>query len=104
MIRKQYKDSSCPKRRLFLHLEMEEYSLKNTLRTHAILNSRFWQMNKEIRFIYLKENAQSKGEIKKLLKKLHHHSWIQSLVIKWELNLSNWQQPVVTTQQVQLNS
>jgi hypothetical protein len=71
----------------FLHLEMEEFLLKNILKNLGILNIKYLEMSMEIMFICLRENAQYKGEIKKLLRKHLHLQWILKQDIKWELRL-----------------
>ena len=44
-------------------------------------------MNLEIMYTYLRENAQFKEEIRRLLKKLPLQQWINKQGIKWEHKL-----------------
>lgn len=66
---------------------MEDYWLKNILKSLDTLNSRFWEINMETMFIYLKENAVYKEEIKKLLKKPLAQLWTKLPDTKWEPKL-----------------
>jgi cupin superfamily acireductone dioxygenase involved in methionine salvage len=83
MINKLWKDLEYQEMKQYLHSEMEEFLLKNILKNQDILNIKYLEMNMEIMFICLKENAQFKEEIKKLLKKHHHPQWILKQGIKW---------------------
>jgi hypothetical protein len=63
---------------------MVGYLLKNILKILDISNTKFWVTNLEIMYTCLKENAQFKEEIRKLLKKRLLQLWINKQGIKWE--------------------
>lgn len=87
MINRLWKDLKFREMKQFHLLGMVEYLLKNILRSQDISNTKFLVMNLEIMYTYLRENAQFKEEIRRLLKKLPLQQWINKQGIKWEHKL-----------------
>jgi len=83
MTKKLLMDSNFQKKRPFLLSETEESSLKSTFKNLAISSSKFWETRQETTSTCLKENALSREEIKRSLRKLLRRSWMQQPDIRW---------------------